>query len=221
MVVAGAPHHVTQRGNRREDVFFSDDDRQRFLQLFLDYSRNHGLSTLAYCLMTNHVHFVCIPARPESLADTFKPVNLRYAQHVNWTQDLSGRLWQGRFFSCVLDGPHLWSAIRYVERNPVRARLVRKGENYPWSSAAAHCGLRSDPLLTPLPKGLAVRPDQWSEYLAEGDLPDEIERLRVCTRTGRPAAEESFVKRLERSLGRPLLAKPVGRPKKETDNENQ
>ena len=124
VVVPGVPHHVTQRGNRREDIFFRDADRRRFLQLFLEYSQKHGLATLAYCLMTNHVHFVCIPHRPQTLADTFKPVNLRYAQHVNWTQNLSGRLWQGRFFSCALDDEHLWAAIRYVERNPVRAKMV-------------------------------------------------------------------------------------------------
>ncbi len=110
VVVAGIPHHITQRGNRREDVFFCDDDRQRYLQLLLEYSAKHELETLAYCLITNHVHLVCVPAREESLSLVSKPLDMRYAQHVNWTHGISGRLWQGRFYSCVLDEDHLWAS---------------------------------------------------------------------------------------------------------------
>ena len=135
----GIPHHLTQRGNRREEAFFSDDDRQRYLQLLLEYSAKHRLETLAYCLMTNHIHLVCIPARADSLSLVMKPLDLRHAQHVNWTHGISGRLWQGRFFSCPLDEEHLCAALRYVTGNPVRARLVRRAENYAWSSAAADC----------------------------------------------------------------------------------
>jgi len=215
VVVPGVAHHLTQRGNRRADVFFSEDDRQRYLQLLLRYSAQHGLSTLAYCLMTNHVHLVCIPERAESLAGVFKPVNLRYAQHVNWTQNLSGRLWQGRFFSCALDDAHLWAAIRYVERNPVRARLVRRAEQYPWSSAAAHCGLRTDPLLSPLPPGWRAITPNWASWLREDEAPEMLARLRLNTRTGRPAGDKRFVARLESLLGRVLWPRSVGRPRKQ------
>ena len=114
VVIPGIPHHLTQRGNRREDVFFADSDRQRYLELLLEYSAKHGLETLAYCLMTNHVHLVCVPARVDSLSLVLKPLDLRYAQHVNWTHGISGRLWQGRYFSCPLDDEHFWAAIRYV-----------------------------------------------------------------------------------------------------------
>jgi len=128
VVVPGIGHHLTQRGNRREEVFFDDGERQRYLQLLLEYSAKHGMEILAYCLMTNHVHLVAVPARIDSLARGMKSLDLRYAQHVNWHQGICGRLWQGRFLSCPLDEDHLWAAIRYVERNPVRARLVRKAE---------------------------------------------------------------------------------------------
>ncbi len=215
VVVAGIPHHITQRGNRREDVFFCDDDRQRYLQLLLEYSAKHELETLAYCLMTNHVHLVCVPEREESLSLVLKPLDMRYAQHVNWTHKISGRLWQGRFYSCVLDEDHLWAAIRYVERNPVRARIVRKAENYVWSSAATHCGLRSDPVLSPLPKGCPVEPLGWSAWLAEGDDEKMLTTLRLHTRTGRPAGGKRFMTELELRIGRKLRAYPVGRPKKE------
>jgi putative transposase len=214
VVVPGIPHHVTQRGNRREDVFFSDDDRQKYLQLILEYSGKHGLKTLAYCLMTNHIHLVCVPDSEESLSLVLKPVDMRYAQHVNWTHGISGRLWQGRFFSCVLDEEHLWAAIRYVERNPVRARMVRKAENYAWSSAATHCGLREDPVLSNLPKMRPPESEDWAAWLAEKDDEKMLATLRLNTRTGRPAAGKQFVAKLESMLGRRLLAKSVGRPQK-------
>ncbi len=134
VVVPGIPHHVTQHGNRQNDVFFSDADRQRYLQLVLQYSIRHGLQILSYCLMTNHVHLICIPSLARTLALVFKPVHTRYVQYINWQQGISGRLWQGRFFLCPLDEYHLWAAIRYVERNPVRAGIERRiGDAHPWN----------------------------------------------------------------------------------------
>jgi putative transposase len=214
VVVPGIPHHLTQRGNRREDVFFEDGDRQRYLQLLLEYSVKHGMETLAYCLMTNHVHLVGVPARADSLARVFKVVDLRYAQHVNWMQGIDGRLWQGRFFSCPLDEEHLWAAIRYVERNPVRARLVRKAEEYPWSSAAAHCGQRPDPILAPLPEPRPPEAANWAAWLAEKEDEKMLLKLRLCTRTGRPVGSRRFLAKLESRLGRRLQARPTGRPRK-------
>ena len=214
VVVPGLPHHVTQRGNRRDVVFFSDDDRRRYLQLLLEYSVKHELEILAYCLMTNHVHLVGIPARADSLSLVMKPLDLRYSQHVNWTQAISGHLWQGRFFSCPLDEEHLWAAIRYVERNPVRARIVRRAENYAWSSAAAHCGMREDPILSRLPRGRPAKSEAWSAWLAEGEDPKMLAKLRLCTRTGRPAGGKRFIAELEARLGRRLAPKRVGRPRK-------
>ncbi len=186
VVIPGLPHHLTQRGNRRQDVFFCDRDRQKYLQLLLKYSARFGLRILAYSLMTNHVHIICIPTWTETLALVFKPVHTRYAQHINWALGISGRLWQGRFFSCPMDGIHLWAAIRYVERNAVRARIVRRAEEYPWSSAAAHCGLRSDLVLSPLPEPLPAPMADWSRWLAPEDDERMLAELRLHTRTGRP-----------------------------------
>jgi putative transposase len=187
VVIPRIPHHLTQRGNRREDVFFADGDRQRYLQLLLEYSVKHSLETLAYCLRTNHVHPVSVPAQVDTLSSVLKPLDLRYAQHVNWTQRISGRLWQGRYFSCPLDEEHVLAAIRYVERNLVRARMLRRAENYDWSSAAAHCGMREDPMLSCLPKGRPVEAVDWSAWLAEGDDAKMLATLRLNIRTGRPA----------------------------------
>lgn len=214
VVIPGIGHHVTQRGNRRAQVFFGQRDYRMFLGLLERYAGEHELGVVAYCLMPNHVHLVAVPSKPESLAAALKPVHLRYAQHVNWTQDVSGRLWQGRFYSAPLDERHFWAAVRYAERNPVRAGLVEDAWDYRWSSAAAHCGMRHEPLLS----GDLERADHvgdWSAWLSDGDDEEAMRSLRRNTRTGRPCGGEGFVARLEALTGRRLTARAVGRPKRE------
>ena len=213
IVVPETPYHITQRGNRREDVFFSDADRQAYLDLLAEYAAMHGLNIQAYCLMPNHVHLVAVPGTADALSGTLKPVHCRYVQHVNWTHGLTGRLWQGRFFSCALDDAHFLAAVRYVERNPVRAGLVSRAEEYLWSSAAAHCGLRDDPVV-PGAAGLAARIGGWSKWLREEDDPAEVSALRCNTRTGRPLGGEGFLNLLERLLGHTVRPRKAGRPRK-------
>jgi putative transposase len=211
VVVPGVPHHITQRGNRRENVFFVRSDYRRYLRLLGDYAAERGLDILAYCLMPNHVHLVAVPAEAVSLAAVLKPVHLRYAQHVNRSQECSGRVWQGRFYSCPLDAEHAAAAIRYVECNPVRAGLGPRAANYEWSSAGAHAGLRRDRLLaTGIDKWVSV--GDWSDWLAEAEPKDLTAQLRLHTRTGRPLGVDSFVRGLETQSGRRLRALPRGRP---------
>ena len=136
VVIPGCVHHVTQRGNNRQDVFFVDADRQMFLQYLREAAERFALRVEGYCLMTNHIHLVVTPQREDSLAGALKRVNQLYAQYVNRLHGRSGHLWQNRFFSCPLDREHLWRALVYVERNPVRARLCRKAWQWQWSSAA-------------------------------------------------------------------------------------
>lgn len=213
VVMAGIPLHVTQRGHRREDVFFGDADRQRYLELLHGYAEMNGLKITAYCLMTNHVHLVVTPKTQTSLARTLKPVHMRYAQHVNWTHKLSGRLWQGRYFSCPLDDSHCLAAMRYVECNPVRAGLAAKAEDYPWSSAAGHVGRRADPLLSAgMREESGIR--DWTAWLSENEPDEAIDQLRLCTRTGRPLGDVTFIDRLERLCGRILRPRPGRRPDK-------
>ena len=140
IVVPGVPHHVTQRGNNRQTVFFSDDDRRFYLALLKENSERFRLPVWAYCLMPNHVHIVATPADEDSLAKGIGRTNFRYARHINRLRRRCGHLWQNRFYSCALEEVHLWWAVRYVERNPVRAGLVRLPWRYGWSSASAHLG---------------------------------------------------------------------------------
>ena len=218
VVIPGCPHHVTQRGNHSEDVFSSDRDRQLYLELIAHYAAKHDLAIVAYCLMSNHVHFVVVPATEASLANALKPSHLRYTQHVNKTQGLIGRLWQGRFFSCPLDTPHLWTAVRYVERNPVQAGLVEKAEDWSWSSARGHCGLASDDLLSD-PCGLTEQlgPEQWRQWLRQPWERQEranVAAIQEATRMGRPAGADDFITQLEKLTDRPLRIRPPGRPKR-------
>ncbi len=179
-VLARVPHHVTQRGNRREPVFFTDDDRRAYLAWLVEYAGKQGVDILAYCLMSNHVHLVAVPPEEDSLQRALKPLHMRYAQRVNRARGWSGHLWQGRFFSSALGERYLWAAIRYVERNPVRAGMVGRAEDYPWSSASSHCGVRADPVLTRerfWVEAFAGIGD-WAAWLACGDDERKVEVLR-------------------------------------------
>ena len=218
-VCAHVPHHITQRGNRREQVFFTDDDRHAYLGWLKEYAEKHEVDILAYCLMTNHIHLVAVPRTEDGLQQTLKPLHMRYAQRINRTRGWKGHLWQGRFFSSALDEAYLWAAIRYVERNPVRARMVRKAENYRWSSAGAHCRLMQDDVLTTNSgwrKQFEAIGD-WSAWLAQGDEPQELEVLRRNADKGLPCGSEKFIRKLEKLTGRGLRYRPQGRPRKGDD----
>ena len=212
VVVPGVPHHVTQRGNRRQDVFFDPADRRRYLELLDRYSRSYGLSIWAYCLMTNHVHLVAVPADAHALGRTMRDTHTTYAAYANRRLGEMGHLWQGRFFSTPLDEQHLWRALRYVECNCLRAGLVPRAEDYPWSSAAAHCGLRADRVLSGELE-LADRVGDWSSWLHE-PADQDVELLRNRTRTGRPCGSDEFIARLEALLGRVLATQKAGRKRK-------
>ena len=134
----GAPHHLTQRGTDRQTVFFSVADRRVYLDLLALNARRAGVRILAYCLMDNHIHVVATPELEDSLATAFRRTHGRYAQYLNARKLRSGHLWQSRFYSCAMEAGQLWTALRYVEMNPVRAGLVGEAGEYAWSSARAH-----------------------------------------------------------------------------------
>jgi putative transposase len=220
VVAPGMPHHVTQRGNRGLDVFFAADDYQQYLIWLAEYASRHDLKVWTYCLMTNHVHLVVVPGSAESLARTLRPLQMRHTKRINDERGWRGHLWRSRYYSCPLDGPHLWAAVRYVERNPVRSGLVTEAEAYPWSSAAPHCGLRGDPVLShDLP--LTADVDDWASWLrAEEDGP-ATEQLRSRTRNGMPCGADDFVEGIGRMLGLPLHNRRPGRPRKNRKNRDR
>jgi putative transposase len=213
VIAPGFSHHVTQRGNFGQDIFDDDQDRQRYLKWLSEYAKQHGTKFWAYCLMTNHVHFIVVPEQKDSLARTFNKTHKRYSQYMNHKHGRRGHLWQERFYSCVLEEIHLYAAVQYVERNPVRAGLVLQAEAYPWSSAYAHVVRKADPLLSddcPLIETVA----DWSEYLSKFESKNWEDSFRRSTRTGRPVGSELFTRQMESLMGRTLKALPHGRPPK-------
>lgn len=215
-VFAGLAHHVTQRGNRREAIFFDDEDRLTYLLWLREYAIKHQVEVLAYCLMSNHIHLIAVPTAADGLQLMLKPLHMRYAQRVNRRQGWSGHLWQGRYFSSPLDDAYLWTALRYVECNPVRAGMVQRAEDYRWSSAAAHCTGKSDSLLDPessWSKRFAAM-DNWSAWLQMADEPEKLNLLRQSVGKGLPCGSADFVQNLGIEAGRPLEVRPPGRPLK-------
>jgi len=212
IAVPGIPYHVTQRGNRRQPVFFQEADYRTYLQLLHAQSLRWGLQVWAYCLMTNHVHLLVVPDQEQSLARGVGETHQRYTRYINFREGWRGYLWQGRFASVPLDEAHLTAAMRYVERNPVRAGLVTNAADYSWSSAKSHVTGVPDPLLSPCFLTQIIR--DWRAFLATDDAEETTHRLERHIRTGRPLGGDGFLERLERAVGRPLRrGKPGPKPR--------
>lgn len=169
--------------------------------------------------MSNHVHFIAVPEVEDSMGNVFKYVNMKYSQYYNKKMGKCGYLFQGRFFSCVMDEGYTIVCARYIERNPVRAGIVRDTWEWRWSSARVHCGLEEKDLIgvNQLFRYMGVKEREWQDFIAESDNPEEIAQIQEQTRKGRPLAEVSFIKKLEKRLNRFLLLRPRGRPKKEKE----
>lgn len=202
-VAPGISHHITQRGIRRTDIFLEDADRILYLDLMHQACRKYGLHVQGYCLMDNHVHFVAVPERYDSLHRTFKWAHSIYAVRFNRKYGLSGHLFQGRPFSCALDEPHYWAALRYVERNPIRAGMVLRAEEHTWSSARAHGGFSQNPLL----EGAYSPGDlisDWITWVNAGADAMVEQRIRENTFSGRPCGNSAFAEKVQELLRRSL-----------------
>ena len=214
VVAVGLPHHITQRGNYQQDVFFGDKDRSRYLSLLQKHSSKYDLSLLGYCLMQNHVHVIAIPGKEDSLAKTFNTAHMCYSQYINKKMQTRGHLWQGRFYSCVLDETHLIAALRYIERNPARAKMVKTPWEWKWSSASVHIGGKAHYSieLQDIFKIIDMDFDSWKRYIHNQEEKSTLDTIREHTQTGRPIGTDLFIERLEARLGRRLVASPRGRP---------
>ncbi|MCB1835844.1 MAG: transposase [Geminicoccaceae bacterium] len=217
-VMPGVPHHVTQRGNRRQVVFFGDDDYRLYIRLVAECCAAANVSVWAWCLMPNHVHLVMAPATSDGLRASLARAHRRYTLAVNRRQHWSGYLWQGRFRSTPMDEPHALMTLRYIEQNPVRARLCDRPEDWPWSSARTHLDLPpatgiGDPL-TDLAATRGLVGD-WAAHLADTVPDSAADALRQHTRTGRPFGSHTFTSQLEHALARRFTPAKRGRPKRQ------
>jgi putative transposase len=208
IVIPDYPHHITQRGCRRQRTFFDDSDYLAYLGLLRSLKDEAGVDVLAYCLMPNHVHLVAIPRDKHSLAKLFGVAHHRYARRVNSNHDWRGHLWQERFYSFVMDEDHFLAAVRYVELNPVRAGLSDRPDGWRWSSVHAHLGNVSDPLVATAPTLEQI--SDWQRFLSQDCPVDQFDDIRKHTRTGRPAGDEEFIRELEGVTGRRLRPRKPG-----------
>ena len=209
IVVPGYPHHVTQRGNRRQQTFFCDDDYRYYIELLSRYAQQANTEIWAYCLMPNHVHLVMVPDQEDGLRAALGEAHRHYTRHINFRQKWRGHLWQERFHSFLMDEDYLLATVRYVEQNPVAAMLCGSAGQWPWSSARAHLRGQDDDLVRASP--MLDRISDWSAYLSNKVENHQSESIRRHTRTGRPLGTAEFVHNLEQVIGKPLAPKRAGR----------
>lgn len=208
LVVPGYPHHVTQRGNRRMKTFFGDADYAYYLELLSKYKVEAEVDIWAYCLMPNHTHIVAVPGSEDSLARLFRKVHRHYSRYINFREKWTGHLWQERFHSFVMDEQYLIAAVRYVELNPLRAKLCEDLSGWPWSSYHSHISGIDDGIVTIEP--MLERVNDWREYVSDVSGVND-NRIRQHGRTGRPAGDGVFISQLEELTGRDLAKKKPGR----------
>ena len=208
VVVPGIPHHVTQRGNRRLETFFSPADYRAYLELLAEHCRAARVAVWAWCLMPNHVHLILVPSDEDGLRAALGEAHRRYTRRINFREGWRGHLWQERFHSFPMDEAWLLAAARYVELNPVRAKLAKTARGWRWSSARAHLARKDDGLVTVAP--LLEIVGDWRAFLRGGVAAAELAAIRGGERTGRPLGDPAFVARLEALTGRILAPRKPG-----------
>jgi putative transposase len=213
IVLSGYLHHVTQRGNYRQNIFFEDQDRVVYLKYLNENAQKYGVQIYAFCLMDNHVHFIVKPLAKDSLAKSFRVTHQRYSLYLNNRLKQFGHRWQSRFYSCVLLGEHIAKAIRYVERNPVRAGMVQVPWQYAWSSARARLG-KEYKIITLSDIDDECHVSSWKNYIAEEDRQEDMLDIRQSTQQGKAAGTLSIIQNTELIVHRNLLVSTRGRPLK-------
>lgn len=217
----GVPVHVVQRGNNRQAVFFEEDDYLVYLEWLNEAATQHGSLIHAYVLMTNHVHLLMTPSDATSISSTLQALGRRYVPYVNHSYGRSGTLWEGRFkASSIEEEDYLLACYRYVELNPVRAGMVERPEDYPWSSHRANALGEVDPLVSPPPlydrlgATRQARQAAYRELFAAHFDPDVLSAVRACVQTGTPLGNDRFRAQIERALGLKVGYSVRGRPNK-------
>ena len=208
------PHHIIQRGNNRQKVFFAIDTRKKYLELVNEYAGQWDASVLAYCLMTNHIHLLIKPHQDDSLAKMMQGVSQGYAKYINKRYKRTGRLWESRYYSCVVDEEsYLWQVARYIEKNPKRAGLVKQEEDYPYSSARAHVLDAPDDVLTEELFDKEER-NSYIEFLKTEPTDKETSNIRKATKIGRPLGDENFIIKIGKLLDRQFQKTAPAKPRK-------
>lgn len=210
IVLPDTPHHITQRGNRGENVFFEKADYEAYIEFLAEECADKGVSIWAYCLMPNQIQLIAVPQKQNALARALGEAHRRYTRRINERNDWRGHLFQDRFFSYPMDENHLLNATRYIETMPVFAGIAPTPESYLWSSARAHVKGREDKLLTPEKPLLHFVPD-WSEFLTQWPESTDPKAIERHLQTGRPRGNDQFLDAVESMVGRTVRPQKPGR----------
>ncbi len=193
IVYPGYPHHIVQRGNNKQPILGDNRDKYFYLGLLKKYAHQDGCKVHAYCLMSNHTHLLLVPNEKDSLAKAMQKLSMCYTQHINRKYNRSGRLWEGRFFSALIDKEsYLWTVCRYIEQNPLRAGISEKAIDYIWSSARINSGLMKSDFLEPIWETYLDK-NEYRRLLAEGIEEAEIKKVRRYTSKGVPLGSKEFL----------------------------
>jgi putative transposase len=219
--IPGQPLHVIQRGNDRRSIFFAPDDYARYREWLHVASVANGCAIHAYVLMSNHVHMLVTPSNEDSLPKTMQSLGRRYVRHINWAYGRSGTMWEGRYRAAMIDPDTcLLACMRYIELNPVRAKLVKEPREYQWSSYRANVFGEYDALVREHERYRDLGVDAAQRRAAYQTLFDEpmdeefIATLRAATNGGWPFGGDEFKQLIAQSLGRRVAPLPRGRPPK-------
>jgi putative transposase len=223
--VAGLPYHLVQRGNNRQPCFMDPADYRRYLELWQETSRRYGVAVHAYCLMTNHVHFLATPADTDSLSNTTKVVGSRFAQYINRKYHRTGTLWEGRHrASLVQSERYLLTCYRYIELNPVRAGMVAWPKDYPWSSHRVNAWgepgwIQPHPEYLGLDRDPSGRLEAYRAMFSESLPVDDLAEIRRAIHYCQPLGDGPFRARVEREFGVGLGQMQRGRPSRSGSEE--
>jgi len=189
-IEVGVPMHVTQRGNERNNIFRCDEDKEFYIRNFIFYKKKFRVKLYSWCLMDNHVHFIIEPGTLNGVSKLFSHLNNRYVFYFNSKYQRKGRLFESRYFSCLLGEDHFYEAIRYVELNPLRAKLENTIGGYQWSSAKERLKLRNRYYLSSLPNFMNIQ--NWNEYLLADDFDDSLWK-EIRTKTYSSKTRDGFI----------------------------
>lgn len=210
VVVPNCPHHITQRGNRREKIFFQEGDELKYLEIMSLQLARYNIECWSYCLMPNHVHFILVPKDENSLARAVGEAHRRYTQFVGFRDKWRGHLFQGRFYSVAMDEAHLMAAFRYVALNPVKAKLCSKAKDWPFSSTFAIVNKKSDKYVNTEPANQRI--NNFTKFITrENNIELQLwAQIRAQEFTGRPVGAKEWLARLDAQMDGKVLPKKRG-----------
>ena len=219
IVIPETCHHITQRGNRGDPVFFEKVDYQTYLEILVERCHEAKIALLSYCLLPNQIHLVVEPQDSNSMARAIGEAHRRYTRYINEKKEWTGHLFQHRFFSYPMDEQNTLRAARFIETLPVTAQIAPKPENYLWSSAKFRIKVIDNPVLKPFQSFHAMH--NWSDFLSRPMDPNELRAIQLHLQTGRPRGSDLFLDNIEAKIGRSVRPQKRGRKPKSENLKKQ